>query len=65
MADTHHSRVVRRACDLVGERKLAQYVRGVARHGSELAGGTVAPQPGAFFLMIGLLQKADPSYRPH
>jgi len=63
MADTLHSRVVRRACELVGTEELAERVRVSRATVHAWLAGTAALPPRAFRTMLYLLRKADPAYR--
>lgn len=64
MTDTIHSRVVRRACEILGSQQLAE--RTDASHAMVLSwvAGTAAPPPRAFLKILSLLRAADPTYRP-
>jgi hypothetical protein len=63
MADTLHSRVVRRACELVGAEQLADRVQVSRATVHAWLAGTAALPPRAFRTMLYMLRKADPGYR--
>ncbi len=63
MADSLHSRVVRRACELVGTEQLAERVQVSRATVQAWLAGTAALPPRAFRTMLYLLRKADPRYR--
>ena len=48
----------------MGEQRLAEYVRVSRGAVQDWLAGTMAPHPRAFFLMLGMLEKVDPTYRP-
>ena len=64
MAQTLHSQVVRRACDVLGMKELANRLHvSLATLQTWTAGGG-APPPRGFLRRVDMLRKADPTYRP-
>jgi len=64
MAETLHSRVVRRACELVGGHEALAERLGVSPGMVRVwLAGNVVPVPRLFFRMVDIVQDADPTYR--
>ena len=64
MGQTLHSRVVRRACDLLGGPKaLADRLRQSTGMVRMWLDAELPPPPNIFFRIVDILQEADPDYR--
>lgn len=63
MEDTVHSRVVNRACELVGKDKLADILEVSRADIKTWLTGAAIPPPRAFLKMVHMLRFADPTYR--
>ena len=64
-AVTLHTQVVRRACDVVGMKQLANRLHVSLAILETWTAGHGCPPPRVFFRLLDILQKADPTYRPH
>jgi hypothetical protein len=62
LADTLHSRVVRRACDLGSLDKLANQLRVSRAMLERWIAGTATPPPRVFFRLLQMVRSADPAY---
>ena len=59
-----HSQVVRRACDVLGTKELANRLHVSLGVLATWTAGNSSPPPRVFFRLVDILQKADPTYRP-
>jgi DNA-binding transcriptional regulator YiaG len=63
MTDTLHSRLVRRACALVGTQRLADRLETSRGTVESWLAGAAAPPPRAFLKIMRLIRAADPAFR--
>lgn len=64
MTGTVHTRVVRRACEVVGSSRLAERVDVSHAMVQSWLGGKAAPPARVFLRILNLLRAVDPGYRP-